>query len=169
MKTMSKRRSTGAVLSLLIAATGLTGFASAKDLTVNLTTSNTLIEQAKKLAAASHNRVAIAIVDAGGNLVSFQKMDGTQLGSIELAIRKAKTALSFARPTADMEHALNSGNYMISTLPNALPAGGGYPIMVNNQLVGALGLSGGEGDTDAHLAQSTVTTFLQASKAKSTE
>ncbi|MDG6095580.1 heme-binding protein [Acetobacter sp. AN02] len=166
---MSKRRSTGAILSLLIAATGLTGFASAKDLTVNLTTSNILIEQAKKLAAASHNCVAIAIVDAGGNLVSFQKMDGTQLGSIELAIRKAKTALSFARPTADMEHALNSGNYMISTLPNALPAGGGYPIMVNNELVGALGLSGGEGDTDAHLAQSTVTTFLQASKAKSTE
>ncbi|MFT9096263.1 MAG: heme-binding protein [Gluconobacter cerinus] len=99
---------------------------------MNLETSNTLIDQAKKLAVASHARVAIAIVDAGGNLVSFQKMDGTQLGSIELAIRKAKTALSFARPTADMEHALNSGNYMISTLPNALPAGGGYPIMVHN-------------------------------------
>ncbi|MEN3167614.1 heme-binding protein [Gluconobacter sp. OJB] len=163
------RQSIGAILSILIASAGLTGFASAKDLAVNLETSNILIEQAKKLATASHNRVAIAIVDAGGNLVAFQKMDGTQLGSIELAIRKAKTSLSFARPTVEMEHALNSGNYMISTLPNALPAGGGYPIMVNNELVGALGLSGGEGDTDARLAQAAVSTFLKPSKAKSSE
>ena len=169
MNTVFQRHAIGAFLSIFIASASLTDLASAKDLTVNLETSNTLIDQAKKLATASHNRVAIAIVDAGGNLVSFQKMDGTQLGSIELAIRKTKTALSFARPTADMEHALNSGNYMISTLPNALPAGGGYPIMVNNELVGALGLSGGEGETDAHLAQSAVTAFLQTSKAKTTE
>ncbi|WP_241009528.1 GlcG/HbpS family heme-binding protein [Gluconobacter kondonii] len=163
------RKNVGAVLSVVIAAAGLTGFVSAKDLAVNLETSNILIDQAKKLATASHNRVAIAVVDAGGNLVAFQKMDGTQLGSIELAIRKAKTSLSFARPTVEMEHALNSGNYMISTLPNALPAGGGYPIMVDNELVGALGLSGGEGETDARLAQAAVSTFLKPSKVKSSE
>ncbi|GBR59489.1 hypothetical protein AA100600_1343 [Gluconobacter thailandicus F149-1 = NBRC 100600] len=166
MIVMLKKLPTIACMSLLVIMAGLTGSALAKSLDMDLGTSLTFIDQAKKAATAVHARIAVAIVDAGGNLVAFQKMDGTQLGSIELALRKAKTAVSFARPTADLEHALNSGNYMIATLPNALPAGGGYPIVVNNEIVGALGLSGGEGETDARLAQSTVNTVLQATKAK---
>lgn len=143
---------------------GATGAVSAKGSDIGLETSLKFIDQAKKAATAMHVRIAVAIVDMGGNLVAFQKMDGTQLGSIELALRKAKTAVSFVRPTSDLEHALNGGNYMIATLPNALPAGGGYPIVINNEVVGALGLSGGEGETDARLAQLTVTTVLQAAK-----
>ncbi|GBD57874.1 hypothetical protein NBRC103581_02470 [Gluconobacter wancherniae NBRC 103581] len=169
LNVMTRKRVAGACLSVFVAAATLSGTALAKDFKVDLTTSLTLIDQAKKVAAAEHARVAIAIVDAGGNLVSFQKMDGTQLGSVELAIRKAKTSVSFSRPTVDMEHALNGGNYMIATLPNALPAGGGYPIIVNNEVVGALGLSGGEGQTDARLAQAAVTAIVPPSKTKTTE
>ncbi|QDH17975.1 heme-binding protein [Swingsia samuiensis] len=129
---------------------------------MNLKNALVLIDQAKKEAVAAHANIAVAIVDAGGNLVAFQRMDGTQLGSTELAIRKAKTALFFARPTVKMEHALNKGNYMIATLPNALPAGGGYPITVNGKMIGALGLSGGEGETDANLAQASVEAVLKS-------
>ncbi|GBR54937.1 hypothetical protein AA106555_1868 [Neokomagataea thailandica NBRC 106555] len=136
--------------------------AMAQEPAVNLRTALQFIDQAQTEATSAHAHVAIAIVDEGGNLVAFQRMDGTQLGSTELAIRKAKTALSFSRPTVDMEHALNKGNFMIATLPNALPAGGGYPITVNGRIIGALGLSGGEGETDARLAQAAVQETLKA-------
>ncbi|MBO1325756.1 heme-binding protein [Acetobacter sp. TBRC 12305] len=129
---------------------------------MDLKTSLAFIEQAKQAANAAHAHVAIAIVDAGGNLVAFEKMDNTQLGSTKLAMLKAKTAVNYLRPTADMEHALNAGNYMIATLPDTLPAGGGYPIVVKGKLLGALGLSGGEGETDARLAQQAVTTSLKS-------
>ncbi|MFW7269283.1 GlcG/HbpS family heme-binding protein [Gluconacetobacter sp. Hr-1-5] len=153
----------------IVTATANVSPVAAKGSSLDLATSLAFIDQAKRAADADHAHIAIAIVDAGGNLISFQKMDGTQLGSVELAIRKAKTSVSFARPSADMERALNSGNYMIATLPNALPAGGGYPIVINNELVGALGLSGGEGETDARLAQSAVTTILRTSKPRAPE
>lgn len=151
----------------LTAALGLAGalmlspMAMAQEPAVNLRIALQFIDQARTAATNDHARVAIAIVDEGGNLVAFQRMDGTQLGSTELAIRKAKTALSFSRPTVDMEHALNKGNFMIATLPNALPAGGGYPITVNGRIIGALGLSGGEGETDARLAQAAVQEALK--------
>ncbi|WP_249110430.1 GlcG/HbpS family heme-binding protein [Neokomagataea anthophila] len=151
----------------LTAALGLAGafmlspMAMAQEPAVNLQNALHFINQAHTEATNDHARVAIAVVDEGGNLVAFQRMDGTQLGSTELAIRKAKTALSFSRPTVDMEHALNKGNFMIATLPNALPAGGGYPITVNGHIIGALGLSGGEGETDARLAQAAVQEALK--------
>lgn len=93
---------------------------------------------------------------ARGHLVAFKKDDGTQIGSIELAIMKARTAVLFLRPTEDMENALHAGKTMIASLPNVLPAGGGVPIIVNGIAIGAIGLSGGEGETDARLAEAAV-------------
>ncbi|MFT8674604.1 MAG: heme-binding protein [Acetobacter sp.] len=149
----------------MMAALGLARPAQAADVqAMDLKTSLAFIEQARQAANAAHAHVAIAIVDAGGNLVAFEKMDETQLGSTRLAVLKAKTAVNYQRPTADMEHALNAGNYMIATLPDTLPAGGGYPIVVNGKLLGALGLSGGEGETDAKLARQAVTTSLQSGR-----
>ncbi|MBB2161327.1 heme-binding protein [Gluconacetobacter sacchari] len=131
---------------------------------MDLKTALAFIERAKQAAEAKHAHVAIAIVDEGANLVAFEKMDDTQLGSVKLAILKAKTSVAYARPSADMEHALNAGNYMIGTLPDTLPAGGGYPITVGGRLVGALGLSGGEGETDANLAKEAVTSAAPSAR-----
>ncbi|WP_246376696.1 GlcG/HbpS family heme-binding protein [Gluconacetobacter aggeris] len=149
---------------LLVAGAVFPRAALAHERTMDLKTSLAFIERAKQAADAIHAHVAIAIVDEGGNLVALEKMDGTQLGSMKLAIMKAKTSVNYARPSADMEHALNGGNYMIGTLPDTLPAGGGYPITIGNRMIGALGLSGGEGETDANLAKEAVTTALQALK-----
>ncbi|WP_323991816.1 heme-binding protein [Nguyenibacter sp. L1] len=156
----------GALAAACMLATGLvlSHPALSQERAMDLGTSLAFIAHAEHAAEARHAHVAIAIVDTGGNLVAFQKMDGTQLGSVRLAILKAKTAVNYLRPTADMEHALNAGNYMIATLPDTLPAGGGYPIMVNGKLIGALGLSGGEGETDATLAKEAVTRGVQTIK-----
>lgn len=162
--SVAAMRGAVAAFSLLAAGAAFPHAALAREHGMDLKTSMAFIERAKEAAAAKHAHVAIAIVDEGGNLVAFEKMDGTQLGSVKLAILKAKTAVNYARPSADMEHALNAGNYMIGTLPDTLPAGGGYPITVGGTLVGALGLSGGEGETDANLAQEAVTSALQAAR-----
>lgn len=114
------------------------------------------IDHALMLAQQRGEKVAVAVVDAGGHLVAFKKDDGTQLGSIDLAILKARTAVLFQRPTEDMENALHAGKTMIASLPNVLPAGGGVPIIVNGMAIGAIGLSGGEGETDARLAEGAV-------------
>ncbi|GBQ84926.1 GlcG/HbpS family heme-binding protein [Asaia krungthepensis] len=111
------------------------------------------IDRALALARARGVRVAVAVVDAGGHLVAFKKDDGTQLGSIELAMMKARSSALYLRPTEDMERALHAGKAMIATLPNMLPAGGGVPIVKDGSVIGALGLSGGEGETDARLAE----------------
>lgn len=159
----------GFFLGAALPALALASPAPEKVFALDLDTSLQFIDAARALAASKGAHVAIAVVDQGGRLVAFEKMDGTQLGSVELAMKKAESAVNFARPTADMEHALNKGNFMIATLPNALPAGGGYPIMIDHRLVGALGLSGGEGETDAHLAQDSVSASLMKIGVKTSE
>ncbi|WP_122049251.1 heme-binding protein [Asaia bogorensis] len=126
---------------------------------MQLATALDYIDRALQIARERGVRVAVAVVDAGGHLVAFKKDDGTQLGSIELALSKARTSALFLRPTEDMEKALHAGKTMIAALPNVLPAGGGAPIMVNGAVIGALGLSGGEGETDARLAEATIKAF----------
>ncbi len=107
------------------------------------------LEAAKKLAAAAEAEaaknkwtVAIAIVDDGGHLVHFTRIDGTQVGSVDVAILKAKTALRFKRPTKVFEDAVKDGRTVILTLPDALPIEGGLPLVVDGVPIGAIGVSG---------------------------
>src|SRR5262249_439591 len=92
------------------------------------------LEQARKLIAAAEEEakkpkwpVAIAIVDPSGHLVAFAKMDNTQLGSIEVAIEKAKSAALFRRATKVFEDALAMGgaNLRVLKVPGAIPVEGG--------------------------------------------
>src|SRR6187551_1317280 len=97
------------------------------------------LEVAKKMANAAelfatNNQwtIAVAIVDTGGNLVLFEKMENTQIGSIEVAIGKAKTANNFKRPTKAMEDAIANGGVGLRLLavPGVFPIEGGEPIVV---------------------------------------
>jgi len=123
---------------------------------MHLSTALSYIDTALALARKRNVRVAVAVVDHAGHLVAFKKDDGTQLGSIELALMKARSSALFVRPTEDLETALHAGKAMIATLPNVLPAGGGVPIFMNGTMIGALGLSGGEGETDVRLAEAAI-------------
>jgi uncharacterized protein GlcG (DUF336 family) len=117
------------------------------------------LEDARKAAAAAvaearKNKwnMAIAIVDDGGLLVYFERIDETQFGSIDIAIGKARTAASLKRPTKALEDALNKGQHAILSFPNILPREGGVPIFADGKVVGAIGVSGGTSTEDAQVA-----------------
>ena len=120
------------------------------------------VETAKKAAAAALAEakkngwfMAIAVVDPSGTLVYYEKMDNTQTGSSNVAIDKAKTSAMFKRPTKVFQDALAGGGagLRVLGLQGVTPVEGGVPIIVNNQIIGAIGVSGAASDQDAVCAQ----------------
>ena len=120
------------------------------------------LENAKKAAAAAvaeasknHWTMAVAVTDIGGDLVYFEKMDGTQTGSVQVAIGKARTAALFKRPSkAFQEIVAGGGNGLrILGLEGAVPIEGGVPLVMDGQIVGAIGLSGATSDQDGQCAR----------------
>ncbi len=116
------------------------------------------VENAKKAAAAAlaeartnNWRMAVAIVDPGGILVYYEKMDNTQIGSADIAIEKARTAVRFKRPSKAFQDLVAGGGagLRILRLPGAVPLEGGIPLMIDGQIVGAIGVSGDSGDHDS--------------------
>ena len=107
------------------------------------------LEAAKKAAAAAEAEAAknkwtvvVAIVDDGGHLVYLSRIDGTQTGSVDVAIRKARTAQAFKRPTKVFEDAIAGGRTALLGLEGVVPLEGGVPITVGGQVIGAIGVSG---------------------------
>lgn len=98
------------------------------------------------IAEATKNNwtVAVAVVDPSGNLVYYEKMDNTQMGSAHVAVEKARTAALFKRPTQAFQDALAKGaeNLRILTLPGVVAAEGGIPLVADGKIVGAIGVSG---------------------------
>jgi len=117
------------------------------------------LDAAKKMVAASEAEamknkwnVVIAVVDDGGHLVYLQRMDGTQTGSIDVAIGKAKTAMAFKRPTKVFDD-LAKTRPSIMSLGDVTLLEGGVPIKVGEQVVGAIGVSGVTSQQDAQIAE----------------
>jgi len=119
------------------------------------------LENAKKVIAAAEVEakknswpVAIAVVDCSGFLVAFQRLDNTQLGSVEVSLEKAKTSALFRRPTKVFEDMLVTGgaNLKVLKLPGALPIEGGLPIVHDGKIIGAIGVSGVKSTEDAQVA-----------------
>jgi len=119
------------------------------------------VTDAKKAAAAAIAEVAkvgsapdaIAVVDHGGFLIYFERMDNTQLGSVEIAIEKARSAALFRRPSKVFEDALAGGRTAILALRGVVPLDGGVPIISGGKLVGAIGASGGTTQQDGQVAK----------------
>ena len=141
---------------ILIAGLMLTAFIA----NAQLATKKTLtLEAAKKIAAAAEAEAAknkftmvICVVDDGGHIILLEKMDGTQLGSVQVAQDKAMTALNFKRPTKALEDAVAGGRNAVLKLTGAIPIEGGIPITVDGQIIGAVGVSGGTSPQDAQVA-----------------
>jgi uncharacterized protein GlcG (DUF336 family) len=98
--------------------------------------------------------MAIAIVDTGGYLVYFEKMQDTQTGSVDLAIEKARTSALFRRPTKVFQDAVAAGGdgLRVLRLTGTIPNEGGVPIIVKGMVIGAVGVSGGSVEQDGHVA-----------------
>lgn len=119
------------------------------------------LEEAQKISDAAQERaqqdnwnVVIVILDDGGNLVSLRRMDGTQLGSIDVAIEKAKTALYFKRSTKKFQDMINDGNTALLGMPNLVAVEGGLPIERGDRIIGSIGISGVTSAQDGIIAES---------------
>ena len=96
----------------------------------------------------------IAVVDSGGNLVSFLRMDGAQLASISIAEHKARAAAKYRRPTKLLEDAVQKADLkFILTLDDVIASRGGIPLVEDGKLIGAIGCSGGSGSQDEAVCQ----------------
>ncbi|MBV8650707.1 MAG: heme-binding protein, partial [Alphaproteobacteria bacterium] len=93
-------------------------------------------------------KLNIAVVDSGGNLVAFERMDGAQLASIAIAEHKARTAVTFRRETKAFEGGVQSGLTYQLTLDGVIASRGGIPLVENGAMIGAIGCSGGTGSQD---------------------
>jgi uncharacterized protein GlcG (DUF336 family) len=129
-----------------------------------LSTKKTLnLEVAKRIAAAAEAEARknqwtmfVTVVDDGGNVIFLERMDESQLGSFEVSIEKARTAVRFKRPTKALEDAVAGGRNAILRLPGATPIEGGIPLMADGKIIGAIGVSGGTSPQDAQVAQAGV-------------
>jgi uncharacterized protein GlcG (DUF336 family) len=131
--------------------------------TVTLSAAQTIVEAARAKAEEIGVPMNIAVVDEGNNLTAFARMDGAWLGSIDIAKNKAYTARSFDMSTKDLAplcqpnqplfgiHASNQGQLIIFA--------GGIPLTVGDQVVGAVGVSGGSVEQDQEVAEAGVVAF----------
>jgi len=118
------------------------------------------LEDAKRIADAAEARamednwtVVITIVDSGGHPLLLRRIDGTQIGSVDIAIQKATTAVFYKRPTKAFQDGVAAGNTGILNLPHLLPFEGGLPIMYNGAVIGGIGVSGVTAAQDGIIAQ----------------
>ena len=118
------------------------------------------LEAAKKMAAAAEAEavknkwnVVSAVVDDGGHLIYLQRMDGTQTGSIDVAIGKARTAMAFKRPTKVFDELAKTRPSIVTIGGDAILLEGGVPIKVGEQVIGAMGVSGVTSQQDAQIAE----------------
>ena len=115
------------------------------------------LEQAKTVMAAAEAeakkrgwKMNIAVVDTNGEPVLFERMEGAQIASGDISIKKARTAARFRRETRVFFNAYETGHTFAGTLDSTLTASpGGFPLVEDGKLIGGIGCSGGTGDQDA--------------------
>ena len=117
------------------------------------------LEAAKQILAAAQVEarrndwtMVICIVDEGAHVICLERMDGTQIASVTVAQDKAATAVRFKRPTKTLEDAVAGGRLVVMKLGGATPIEGGLPIVVDGQVIGGIGVSGGTSPQDGVVA-----------------
>lgn len=118
-----------------------------------------MIDAAEKEAKKLNVPMAIAVVDDGGNLKAFRRMDGALLCAGEIAITKAYTSASWGFPTEGLRQFIKGDEALSQAAPNlprTLPLGGGIPVKVDDELVGGVGVAGGHWSQDIQCAEAAV-------------
>lgn len=120
---------------------------------LNLEEAMRISDAAEEKARQENWNVVIAVLDGGGHLLYLRRMDGVQIGSVEVAQAKGKSAVYFKRSTKVFEESVKSGGTHILSLPNAIPVEGGLPIFKDGVCVGAIGISGVTSAQDGIIAE----------------
>jgi glc operon protein GlcG len=108
---------------------------------------------AKREAAERDHEIVLAVVDAGGHLVYFERMDGVAHGTVQVAILKAQSSAAFRSPSKTFENAVDDGLFGLVGLPGMAPYEGAVPIIVDGWTVGAIAVSGVTKEIDGEIAQ----------------
>lgn len=126
------------------------------------------LEAAKFMASAAQNfarsrnlTIAVAILDDGGHLIYFERMDGVQIAGIEIAMRKAESALKYKRPGKALAERVVKEPHVIA-LPGAFPFEGGLPVIHSGAVIGSIGVTGATAQEDAEAAQAAIDSLLKA-------
>jgi len=142
-----------AAFGLLVTVTGFAGDSLATKKVLTLEGARQVIAAAVGAAKDKHSSGAIAVVDDGGNLVALERIDGTFAAGPNIAIGKARTAALFQHQSKFFEDIIAKGRTAMVALNDFTPLQGGVPILVDDQIVGAVGVSGANNaDEDQALA-----------------
>jgi uncharacterized protein GlcG (DUF336 family) len=130
---------------------------------ISLADAKRVIAAAEKKAGEIGQPMNVAVVDAGGNLVAHVRMDNAWIGSVDISINKAWTSRAFNITTKDLAGHSQSGNQFFgihaSNHGRVMIFAGGIPLKRGDQVVGAIGVSGGSGDQDHAVAESGAAAF----------
>jgi glc operon protein GlcG len=143
-------------LAVLVSFLLLPGLSAAQTLetrTLTLEGAKTVASAASEVAAANDWNVVIVVVDAGGHLLYLERMDGVRHGILDIAMGKAKTSAAFGSPTRVFADMVGQGSVGFLAIPGTMPIEGGVPILVEGQVIGAIGVSGVTGEQDGIIAQ----------------
>src|SRR5919109_1274671 len=129
------------------------------------------LEVAERIAAAAEAEakkrnatVVIAVVDDGGYPVVIKRLDDTQVASVDVGIGKARTAAIFRRPSKVFEDQIKNGRVAALALAGATPLQGGLPLIVDDKVIGAIGVSGNTPQEDEDIAMAGARSFMAATK-----
>jgi uncharacterized protein GlcG (DUF336 family)/mannose-6-phosphate isomerase-like protein (cupin superfamily) len=118
------------------------------------------LEAARRVGAAAYAdavkrgaTVVIVVVDDGGHVVFLERLNDTQVASVDVGIGKARTAAIFRRPSKVFEDQIRDGRVASLVLPGATPLQGGIPLEVNGRVIGAIGVSGNTPQEDEDIAK----------------
>ena len=142
-------------LCLAIACTLATPAAQPQLITkkaLSLDAARTMAAAAEAFARKNNWSVTLAILDDGGHLLYFQRMDGVSIGAIEVCLRKAESAVKFKRPGKAFADRI-PGQPQVMVIPGAFPFEGGLPIVAGGEVIGGIGVSGATAEQDAMIAQ----------------
>lgn len=138
---------------LLTCLSAPTALAQTRDVkTLTLDGAGRVADAAQSEARRRGWDVAIAVVDPGGGLIVFRRMDGVQHASVDIAIEKARTSARFRRPSKAMADAVGRGTVGLVGVDGMLMMEGALPVIVDSVVVGAVGISGMTGAQDAEIA-----------------
>jgi len=151
MKT--KRMQIITALILLLWATAIAQAQLATKRVLTLTVAKKIAEAAEGEALRRGATVVIAVVDDGGYLLVLERLDETQVASVEVGIAKARTAAIFRRPSKVFEDQVRDGRVAALGLPGAAPLQGGIPIVFEGKVIGAIGVSGNTPQEDEDIAK----------------